>query len=73
MSPKEIRDDIIKALGDKSTFYSMKEWAAEFRSGREGMEDYEGSGRPIEATPDENVELVHSLIMCDRRSLYDMA
>ena len=30
------------------------------------MEDYERSGRPKEATTDENVELVHSLIMCDK-------
>ena len=38
------------------------------------MEDYEGSGCPKEATPDENVQLVHSLIMCDRtRSLCDIA
>ena len=38
------------------------------------MEDYERSGRPKEATTDENVELVYSLIMCDRRrSLRDIA
>ena len=38
------------------------------------MEDYERSGRPKEATADENVELMHSLIMCDRRrSLRDTA
>ena len=38
------------------------------------MEDYERSGRPKEATADRNVEIVHSLIMCDRRrSLCDIA
>ena len=26
-----------------------------------------GSGRPEEATIDENFEIVHSLVMCDRR------
>ena len=31
------------------------------------MEDFEQSGRPKAATTDKNVELVHSLIMCDRR------
>ena len=31
------------------------------------MEDYEQSGHPKEATIEKNVELVHSLIMCDRR------
>ena len=30
------------------------------------MEDYERSEHPKEATTDENIELVHSLIMCDR-------
>ena len=38
------------------------------------MEDYEWSGCPIEATKDANVELVPSLIMCDRsRSLHVIA
>ena len=31
------------------------------------MEDYEQSRRPKGAITDKNVELVHSLIMCDRR------
>ena len=38
------------------------------------MEDYERSGSPKEAITDVNVELVHSLIMCDRRwRLHDIA
>ena len=37
------------------------------------MEDYEQSVHPKEATTDENVELVHSLIMYDRKSLRDIA
>ena len=37
------------------------------------MEDYKRFGHPKEATTDENVELVHSLILCDRRSLNDIA
>ena len=31
------------------------------------MEEYERSVRPKEATIDENVVRVHSLIMCDKR------
>ena len=42
MSPKVIHD-FIKTLGDESPSYSM-ESAAEFRRGRESMEDYEQSG-----------------------------
>ena len=38
------------------------------------MKDNERSGRPNEATKNENVELLHSLIMFDRRrSLRDIA
>ena len=38
------------------------------------MEDNELSGHPKAATTDENIKLVHSLIMCDRRrSLHDIA
>ena len=38
------------------------------------MKDYEQSGRPKEAITSKNVELVHSLIMYDRRgSLGDIA
>ena len=38
------------------------------------MEDCERSGCPKKATTDENVEIVHSTIMCDRkRSLRDIA
>ena len=75
MSQKEIHDDFFKTVGDESLSYSMvKKWAAKFSSGRECMEYYERSGQPKEATTDKNVELVHSLIMCDRkRSLCDIA
>ena len=68
MSPKKIHDDFIEILGDESPSYStVKKWAAEFRRGRERVEDYEWSGCPKETT-DENIELVQSLIMCDRRN-----
>ena len=74
MSPKEIYEDYIKTLGQESPSNTVKKWAAEFRGGRESVEDYERSGRPKEATTDKNVERVHSLIMCDRRrSLCDIA
>ena len=35
--------------------------------GRESIEDDARTGRPKDATTDENVEIVHNLVMCDRR------
>ena len=67
MSPKEIHEDFMETLGKESPSYStVKKWAAEFTRGRESTEDDERCG-PKEATTDENVEIVHSLVMCDRR------
>ena len=41
MSLKEIHNNFIKPLRDESPSYSMvKKWDAEFRRGRESMEDY---------------------------------
>ena len=37
------------------------------KRGKESIEDDERSGRPKDATTDENVEIVHNLVMCDRR------
>ena len=72
MSPHEIYDDFINTAWDESPYSMVKKCAAEVRRGRESVEDYECS-RHLEATIDENVVLVHSLIMCDgRRSLRDI-
>ena len=70
MSSEEIHDDFIKTLGDESPYTStMKKCAAGLGEGVgwESMEYYVRSGRPKDASTEENFELVHSLIMCDRR------
>ena len=60
MSPKEIHEDFLETLGKESPSYStVKKWVAEFRRGRESVED-ERSGHPKEATTDENTATVQS-------------
>ena len=45
----------------------MKKWAAEFKRGRESLEDDPRSGRPASATTQENINRVHHMVMDDRR------
>ena len=66
MTPKDIHKDFMKTLGNESPSYSaVKKLAAEFKWGRESIDDDPRSGRPKDATTDENIEIVHNLIMCD--------
>ena len=68
MTPKEIHGDFMRPLGNEYLSYStVKKWAAEFKRRRESIEDDARSDRPKDATTDENVEIVHNLVMCDRR------
>ena len=40
MSAREIHEDVMKTLGNESPSYStVKKWAAEFKRGRESIED----------------------------------
>ena len=45
----------------------MKKWAAALKRGRYSIEDDGRSGLPKDDTADENVKVVHTLVMCDRR------
>ena len=45
--PKEIHEDFIETLGKEPPFYStVKKWAAEFKRGRESVENDGWFGRP---------------------------
>ena len=36
-------------------------------AGRESIDDDQRSGHPKDTSTDENVEIIHNLVMCDRR------
>ena len=68
MTPKEINEDFMKTFWNESPSYSdVKKWTVEFKRGRESIDGDPRSGRPKDATTDENVEIVHNLVMFDRR------
>ena len=48
----------------ESPHSTVKKWAAEFKRGRESVEDDGLSGR---FKDDENVKVMHTLVMCDKR------
>ena len=47
--------------------YFMETLGQEFKWGRESLEDDGLSARPKDAAADENVKVVHTLVMCDWR------
>ena len=68
MPPKEIHDDFMETLGKESASYStVKKKGNRVQEGGGRVEDDERSGRPKDATTDENVEVMHTLLMCERR------
>ena len=56
-----------KPLGRSLLLLHSEKWASEFKRGRENIEDNGRFGRPKDATTDENVKVVHILVVCDRR------
>ena len=68
MPPKEIHEDFMETVGMEFPSYNtVKKWAAELKRGRVSVQDDGRSVRPKDATADENVKVVHTLVMCDRR------
>ena len=75
MPHKETHEDFMETQGEESPSYStVKKCAAEFKRGRESVEDDGRSGRPKDATPDENIKVVDTLVLWDsRRDLRSLA
>ena len=59
---------MVATLGDDApALLNVQKWTAEFKRGRESLEDDPTSGRPASATNQENIEYVHLMVMDDRR------
>lgn len=71
-SPTESHQTLQEVFGDPCPSYAtVKNWFAEFRRGRESLQDEHRSGRPPEAVTVENINAVRSLIQADRRVTYE--
>ena len=67
MFPKEIHEHFMEILGKESSFYStVKTWAAVFKRKGESVEDDRRSGLPKISMAGENVNAVHTLVMCEK-------
>ena len=67
LTPKEIHEDMVVKLGENVPSYSMeKKWAAEFRCGRESLEDNPRSRRPVTVTTRDTIK-IHDIIMADKQ------
>ena len=70
LTPKEIHSKFIKVYEVSSpSFSTIKKWAAEFKRGRNSLEDDPREGRPKSATTPEIIEQVYDMILDDRRML----
>jgi transposase len=68
LTPHEIHSKLLKVYGDSSPLFSViKKWAAEFKRGRNGLEDDPSEGRPKSAATPEIIEQVHDMVLDDRR------
>ncbi len=68
IAPKDIRQRLVNVYGDHAPPKSTVEWwAAEFKRGRESIEDEPRSGRPVDVMTPESCTAVERLVMNDRR------
>ena len=52
---------------DALALSTTKKWAAEFKRGKEDLEDDSRSGHPASATTQENIDRIYHMVMDNRR------
>ncbi len=68
MTPTEIHQDIVNVLGeDVISYQTVKNWSRHFKLGGESCEQAKGAGPPQIVITQENIDLVHDMILKDRR------
>jgi len=66
--PKDIHQRLDRIYGEHApSKTTVVRWAAEFKRGRESIEDEPRSGRPVEVTTPEHCAAVERLVLTDRR------
>ena len=67
LTPKDIHNDMVATLGkDAPSYDTVKRWEAEFKCGRQSLEDDPHPGRPVTVATPEMVSKVHDIVMTDR-------
>ena len=63
---KEIHEDMVVTLRENVHSYNMvKNWAAEFKRGRDSLEDDPCRTRPVTVTTEETFAKIHDNIMAE--------
>ena len=66
LTPNDIHNDMVATLGkDAPSYATVKRWVAEFKRGRQSLEDDPRPGRLVTATTPEMVNKVHDIVMTE--------
>lgn len=66
--PKEIFERMGNVYGTSAPSYTtVKKWAAEFKRGRQSLDDDPRAGRPVDVTTDEMCQAVERIVLENRR------